>query len=198
MKNQSERAKKKTKAFKKTKMPPAPSHDPGTIDGPMYPLFTHKESVNRVHTNDSHHTVHPWSCIKLCIVEMSALCRVNTAEPDSRHERRATNSRLKAQTRQLPQNSNLTCSNSTQVQETANNAEVLPCAAGDHFFMRWAAGATPRTGPWVRATRPRSLQAPHTWWTRWYRALSSSSSTKSSVLPQQWQQLGKAKLQQNK
>ena len=59
LKNQSERAKKKTKVFKKTKVPPAPSHDPNTIDGPMYPLFTHKESVNRVHTNDSHHTVYP-------------------------------------------------------------------------------------------------------------------------------------------
>ena len=94
------------------------------------------------------------------------------------------NSRPEAQSRQLSQNSNLACSNSTQGQETANNAEVLPYAAGDHFFMRLAAGsATPRTGPWVRATRPRSLQAPHTWWTRWYRPLSSSSSTKSSVLP---------------
>ena len=32
------------------------------------------------------------------------------------------NSRLEAQSRQLSQNSNLACSNSTQVQETANNA----------------------------------------------------------------------------
>ena len=70
------------------------------------------------------------------------------------------NSRLEAQSRQLSQNSNLTCSNSTQVQETANNAEVLPCAAGDHFFLRLAAGATPRTGPRVRATRPRSCKHP--------------------------------------
>ena len=93
------------------------------------------------------------------------------------------NSRLEAQSRQLSQNSNLTSSNSTQVQETASNAEVLPCAEGDHFFLRLAAGATPRTGPRVRATRPRSLQALHTWWTRRYRPLSSSSSTKSSVLP---------------
>ena len=50
------------------------------------------------------------------------------------------NSRPEAQSRQLPQNSNLTCLNSTQVQETANNAEALPCVAGDHFFMRLAAG----------------------------------------------------------
>ena len=90
------------------------------------------------------------------------------------------NSRPEAQSRQLSHNSNLTCSNSTQVQETANNAEILPCAAGDHFFLRVVAGATPRTGPRVRATRPRSLQAPHTWWTRWYHPPSSSSSPPSS------------------
>ena len=107
MKKQSERAKKTNKSVQKTKMPPAASQDPGTIDGPIYPLFTHKENVNRVRTNDSHHTVHPESCIKLCIVDNSVLCRVNTAEPDSRHERRAMNSRLEAQSRQLSQNSTL-------------------------------------------------------------------------------------------